>query len=128
MKIGIDWGGTKIEGIVLDPQTKNEILRKRVDSPKENYKEQRPGIIMGMIYMNLLKKIRQAKFDVFEKKISLNPIEKVLTFISNSLCFFMIELESIPPDKKLATSTSALLLINTDDSKISKNLFSSYFF
>ncbi len=45
--------------------------------PKENYKEQRPGIIMGMIYMNLLKKIRQAKFDVFEKKISLNPIEKV---------------------------------------------------
>ena len=39
MKIGIDWGGTKIEGIVLDPQTKNEILRKRVDSPKENYKE-----------------------------------------------------------------------------------------
>ena len=39
MKIGIDWGGTKIEGIVLDPQTKNEIIRKRVDSPKENYKE-----------------------------------------------------------------------------------------
>ena len=32
-------GWDKIEGIVLDPQTKNEILRKRVDSPKENYKE-----------------------------------------------------------------------------------------
>ena len=27
MKIGIDWGGTKIEGIVLDPQTKIEIIR-----------------------------------------------------------------------------------------------------
>ena len=26
MKIGIDWGGTKIEGIVLDPQTKNEMI------------------------------------------------------------------------------------------------------
>ena len=30
MKIGIDWGGTKIEGIVLDPQTKNEKLIKDV--------------------------------------------------------------------------------------------------
>ena len=45
--------------------------------PKENYKEQRPGIIMGMIYLNLLKKIKQSKFNVFDKKISLNIIEKL---------------------------------------------------
>ncbi|MDA9689497.1 squalene/phytoene synthase family protein [Betaproteobacteria bacterium] len=45
--------------------------------PEENYKEQRPGIIMGMIYLNLLKKIKQSKFNVFEKKISLNAIEKL---------------------------------------------------
>ena len=45
--------------------------------PRENYKEQRPGIIMGMIYLNLLKKIKQTKFNVFDKKISLNVIEKL---------------------------------------------------
>ena len=39
MKVGIDWGGTKIEGIVLDSSTGKELLRKRVDSPKENYVE-----------------------------------------------------------------------------------------
>ena len=45
--------------------------------PKENYKEQRPGIIMGMIYLNLLKKIKKTKFNVFDKRISLNTIEKL---------------------------------------------------
>ena len=30
MKIGIDWGGTKIEGIVLDPSSGKEVVRKRV--------------------------------------------------------------------------------------------------
>ena len=45
--------------------------------PKENYKEQRPGIIMGMIYLNLLKKIKRTKFNVFDKKISLNIMEKL---------------------------------------------------
>ena len=39
MKVGIDWGGTKIEGIVLDPSTGKELLRKRVDAPKDNYVE-----------------------------------------------------------------------------------------
>ena len=37
MKIGIDWGGTKIEGIVLDPSSGKEVVRKRVEAPKENY-------------------------------------------------------------------------------------------
>ena len=31
MRVGIDWGGTKIEGIVLEPSTGKEISRKRVD-------------------------------------------------------------------------------------------------
>ena len=39
MKVGIDWGGTKIEGIALEPKTGKEILRKRVDAPKDNYVE-----------------------------------------------------------------------------------------
>ena len=39
MKVGIDWGGTKIEGIVLEPSTGKELLRKRVDAPKDNYDE-----------------------------------------------------------------------------------------
>ena len=45
--------------------------------PRENFKEQRPGIIMGMIYMKLLKKIKKSKFNVFDKKVSLNYIEKL---------------------------------------------------
>ena len=39
MKIGIDWGGTKIEGIVLDQNSNKEISRKRVDAPKGDYEE-----------------------------------------------------------------------------------------
>ena len=39
MKIGIDWGGTKIEGIVLDHNSNKEISRKRVDAPKGGYEE-----------------------------------------------------------------------------------------
>ena len=39
MKVGIDWGGTKLEGIVLEPSTGKELLRKRVDAPKDNYEE-----------------------------------------------------------------------------------------
>jgi len=39
MKVGIDWGGTKIEGIVLESSTGKELLRKRVDAPKDNYVE-----------------------------------------------------------------------------------------
>ena len=39
MKIGIDWGGTKIEGIAIDPKNGTELNRIRVDSRKENYEE-----------------------------------------------------------------------------------------
>ena len=37
MKIGIDWGGTKIEGICLDSSSGKELKRKRVESPKGSY-------------------------------------------------------------------------------------------
>jgi fructokinase len=39
MKIGLDWGGTKLEAIALDPLTDEEIVRNRVDSPKDNYQK-----------------------------------------------------------------------------------------
>ena len=39
MKIGLDWGGTKLEAIALDPLTNEEIIRNRIDSPKDDYKK-----------------------------------------------------------------------------------------
>ena len=39
MKIGIDWGGTKIEAIAIDSSSGEELNRIRVDSPKDNYDE-----------------------------------------------------------------------------------------
>ena len=38
MKIGVDWGGTKIEAIAID-ENGSEVNRTRVDSPKDNYQE-----------------------------------------------------------------------------------------
>ena len=32
---------------------------------------------MGMIYLNLLKKLKKTKFNVFDKKVSLNIYEKL---------------------------------------------------
>ena len=37
MKIGLDWGGTKLEAIALDPATNEELARNRIDSPKDDY-------------------------------------------------------------------------------------------
>ncbi|MEC7925887.1 MAG: ROK family protein [Actinomycetota bacterium] len=39
MKIGIDWGGTKIEAIAIDSKDGSELNRIRIDSPKDNYEE-----------------------------------------------------------------------------------------
>ena len=39
MKIGLDWGGTKLEVIALDPETNEELVRNRIDSPKDDYQE-----------------------------------------------------------------------------------------
>ena len=39
MKIGLDWGGTKLEAIALDPLTNKEIIRNRIDSPKDDYEK-----------------------------------------------------------------------------------------
>ena len=38
MKIGVDWGGTKIEAIAID-ENGSEVNRIRVNSPKDNYQE-----------------------------------------------------------------------------------------
>ena len=39
MKIGLDWGATKLEAIALDSLTNKEIARKRIDSPKDDYEK-----------------------------------------------------------------------------------------
>ncbi len=39
MKIGLDWGGTKLEAIALDPITNVELARNRIDSPKDDYQK-----------------------------------------------------------------------------------------
>ena len=39
MKIGLDWGGTKLEAIALDPITNEELVRNRVNSPKDDYQK-----------------------------------------------------------------------------------------
>ena len=39
MKIGLDWGGTKLEVIALDPDTNEELVRNRIDTPKDDYQE-----------------------------------------------------------------------------------------
>ena len=39
MKIGLDWGGTKLEAIALDSLTNKEIARNRIDSPKDDYEK-----------------------------------------------------------------------------------------
>jgi len=39
MKIGLDWGGTKLEAIALDPITNEELARNRIDSPKDDYQK-----------------------------------------------------------------------------------------
>ena len=39
MKIGLDWGGTKLEAIALDPVTNKELTRNRIDSPKDDYQD-----------------------------------------------------------------------------------------
>ena len=39
MKIGLDWGGTKLEAIALDPITNEELARNRIDSPRDDYRK-----------------------------------------------------------------------------------------
>ncbi len=39
MKIGVDWGGTKIEAIAIDSDSGKELNRLRVNSPKDNYED-----------------------------------------------------------------------------------------
>ena len=53
MKIGIDWGGTKIEGIAIDSKNGKEINRIRVDSPKDNYDEIISKVVEAVSYTHL---------------------------------------------------------------------------
>ena len=51
MKIGVDWGGTKIEAVLINSSDGAEINRLRVNSPQDDYE----AIIKGVV--DLIKKI-----------------------------------------------------------------------
>lgn len=53
MKIGVDWGGTKIEAVVIDPIDGSEIKRTRIDAPRNNYEK----IILSVV--NLVNQISE---------------------------------------------------------------------
>ena len=50
MRIGIDMGGTKIEGIAL-ADTGEELLRKRIDTPRHDYDETVNAIAGIVLYL-----------------------------------------------------------------------------
>ena len=39
MKIGVDWGGTKIEAVLINARDKSEVNRIRIDSPQGDYED-----------------------------------------------------------------------------------------
>jgi fructokinase len=92
MKIGIDWGGTKIEAIAIDSKDGSELNRIRIDSPKDNYIE----IIKAVV--NLVKDISKDEKD-FSVGIgmpgSLHP-DTGLVQVSNSKA-----LENMPVKKDI---------------------------
>ena len=53
MKIGVDWGGTKIEAVVIDPIDGSEIKRTRIDAPQNDYEK----IILSVV--NLVNQISE---------------------------------------------------------------------
>ena len=80
MKIGVDWGGTKIEAVLINSSDGAEINRLRVDSPQDDYE----AIIKGVV--DLIKKI-SASYENFTVGIgmpgSLHP-ETGLVQVSNT--------------------------------------------
>ena len=53
MKIGVDWGGTKIEAVAIDPVDGSEIKRTRIDAPRNNNEK----IILSVV--NLVNQISE---------------------------------------------------------------------
>ena len=53
MKIGVDWGGTKIEAVAIDPLDGSEIKRTRIDAPQNDYEK----IILSVV--NLVNQISE---------------------------------------------------------------------
>ena len=80
MKIGVEWGGTKIEAVLINSSDGAEINRLRVDSPQDDYE----AIIKGVV--DLIKKI-SASYENFTVGIgmpgSLHP-ETGLVQVSNT--------------------------------------------
>jgi len=80
MKIGVDWGGTKIEAVLINDKDKSEVNRIRIDSPQDNYEK----IIQSIV--NLINEI-SSPIEDFSVGIgmpgSLHP-ETGLVQVSNS--------------------------------------------
>ena len=80
MKIGVDWGGTKIEAVLINGQDKSEVNRIRIESPQDNYEK----IIQSVV--NLINEI-SSPIEDFSVGIgmpgSLHP-ETGLVQVSNS--------------------------------------------
>ncbi|MBC8480121.1 MAG: ROK family protein [Candidatus Actinomarina sp.] len=53
MKIGVDWGGTKIEAVAIDPLDGSKIKRTRIDAPQNDYEK----IILSVV--NLVNQISE---------------------------------------------------------------------
>ena len=105
MKIGIDWGGTKIEAIAIDSKDGSEVNRIRIDSPKDNYKE----IISAVV--NLIKDISkdEKEFTVgIGMPGSLHP-DTGLVQVSNTKA-----LENMPVKKDLETELGFQVRIAND--------------
>ena len=105
MKIGVDWGGTKIEAVLINSSDGAEINRLRVDSPQDDYE----AIIKGVV--DLIKKI-SASYENFTVGIgmpgSLHP-ETGLVQVSNTKA-----LENKPVKKDLESMLGYKVKIAND--------------
>ena len=105
MKIGVDWGGTKIEAVLINSSDGAEINRLRIDSPQDDYE----AIIKGVV--DLIEKI-STSYENFTVGIgmpgSLHP-ETGLVQVSNTKA-----LENKPVKKDLESLLGYEVMIAND--------------
>lgn len=105
MKIGVDWGGTKIEAVLINSSDGAEVNRLRIDSPQDDYE----AIIKGVV--DLIEKI-STSYENFTVGIgmpgSLHP-ETGLVQVSNTKA-----LENKPVKKDLESLLGYEVMIAND--------------
>ena len=82
MRIGIDLGGTKIEGIALDAQG-NELIRHRIQTPSGNYAATLSSVVELIAYLE--KKVKKKASVGIGTPGALSPVTGLLRN-SNSVC------------------------------------------